>query len=36
MSVPQYGCAETALKPVFSACMIQVHCLGRSLPKIVE
>ena len=30
MSVPQKGCAETALNPVFSACITQVHCLARS------
>ena len=35
MSVPQNGFDETAVKPVFSACMTQVHCCGSSCPKTV-
>ena len=36
MSVPQNGFDETGVKPVFPACITQVHCCGSSCPKTVE
>ena len=36
MSVPQTGCDDTAVNPVLPAFITQVHCFGKSCPKIVE
>ena len=35
MSVPQNGFGETGVKPVFPACITQVHWCGTSCPKTV-